>query len=294
MSLLFSEFRQYLRCELNVIYTQPELTFIEKLLIEKFCGVSWPVVLISQHEHIHGLHLGFLQKAVQKLKKNIPPEYVTGYAEFCGLQLWVNDSVLIPRPETEELVEYIRNYFRGQSSPGHIIDFCTGSGCIAISLKTFFPGATVYATDISKSALHTARYNANFHGLEVEFLQHDLLKDESLPFKNDPDIIVSNPPYVTVSELGEMHERVKCHEPHMALFAPQNDPLKFYQHLKDYVLRYLKPGGCFMFELNSNTAEQVFDTFKYHNEQIDPLRLVDDAFGQKRFLFGIKVCDKKG
>jgi release factor glutamine methyltransferase len=288
MTLLFSEFRQYLRYELNEIYTQPELTIIEKLLIEKFCGVSWPVVLISQNEHLHDLHLGILRNAVQKLKMNMPVEYVTGYVEFCDLKLWVNDSVLIPRPETEELVEYIRNYFKGKLSPQFIIDFCTGSGCIAIALKKSFPEATVYATDISKSALHTARYNANLHGFEVEFLQHDLLTDESLPFEYDVDIIVSNPPYVTVSELYGMQERVKDYEPHNALFAPEPDPLKFYHHLKDFALRYLKPGGCFMFELNEKYHENVKEIFQWYHENITDLNVIRDSFGKERFLFGVK------
>ncbi len=277
--------------ELNEIYSQSELKIVEKILIEHFCGEAWVDVLAGQAEQIHELQLYFLQHAVGKLKQNIPLEYVTGYAEFCDLKLWVNDSVLIPRPETEELVEYIRNHFKGKPSPHHIIDFGTGSGCIAIALKKSFHESTVYATDISKPALHTARYNANLHNLEVKFIQHDLLNEETLPFEHDVDVIVSNPPYVLASEFDEMHDRVRKHEPPIALFAAGDDTLAYYRCLKDFVLRYLKHGGCFMFELNSKNAEMVFNIYRDQDKQIAFLKLIHDSFCQLRFLFGIKVSN---
>jgi release factor glutamine methyltransferase len=207
-----------------------------------------------------------------------------------NLKLWVNESVLIPRPETEELVMHLSEYFKkAKKTPLQIIDLGTGSGCIALSLKKLYPKAKIIATDISESTLTTARYNSNKNQSHIQFFNHDMLKEENLPIESTFDAIVSNPPYVLKEESEFMSLHVLDHEPHIALFAQQSQPLAYYHQLKDYVIRYLQPGGYFIFEINESLGQETKEIFSYQNEHITEISLLKDAFGKYRFISGIKT-----
>jgi release factor glutamine methyltransferase len=288
--LTFQEFRNFMYLELADVYSAAELRIVLRQLTQSFCGLSDTDFLLSGNNNIHECHLPFLLNAVERLRQNEPLEYVTGKAQFHGLSLWVNGSVLIPRPETEEMTGFVELFFSGKNKPAHIIDLGTGSGCLALTLKKKYPEATVTATDISQSALTTARFNANAHQLDISFQLHDMLKDENLPVSCNQDLIISNPPYVLHSEMAYIHNRVKDFEPDSALYVPDDNPLLYFYHLKDYVLRYLQPGGFFIFEINSLMSESVRYLFSWQDEYIQNITLQKDTFGTVRFLSGRKLC----
>jgi release factor glutamine methyltransferase len=286
--LTFQEFKNFTYQELADVYSPAELRIVLRQLTQCFCGLSDTDFLLSGNNNIHEWHLQSLLNAVERLRQNAPLEYVTGKAQFHGLSLWVNESVLIPRPETEEMIGFVDQFFSGKNKPAHIIDLGTGSGCLALTLKKKYPEATVSATDISHVALTTARYNTNAHQLDINFQLHNMLQEENLPVSCNQDLIISNPPYVLRSEMKTIHERVKHYEPGGALYVPDDQPLLFFHHLKDYVLRYLQPGGFFIFEINSLLSESVRDLFSWQSEYLQNITLLNDAFGKVRFLSGVK------
>lgn len=225
-----------------------------------------------------------LERLLPALLSGRPFQYVTGRAWFYGMPLAVNESVLIPRPETEELVDRIvksRNG-RGTAAP-RIIDIGTGSGCIALALKRSIPEAEVYAMDVSREALEVTRENAVALGLEIKFIQADILEWE-LVFDPDlhVDIVVSNPPYITPGEKPEMADHVLDYEPDLALFVPEESPLLFYQHIADFARQHLYPGGKLYFEINRNYGQRIRELLtKKHFRNI---RLLQDMQGADRMI----------
>jgi release factor glutamine methyltransferase len=186
----------------------------------------------------------------------VPIQYILGETEFYGLPFYVNESVLIPRPETEELVDWIQkeNY---KSAELNILDIGTGSGCIAIALRHEFPSSTVDAFDVSEKALETAKQNATHNKLEVNFKAVDILNAPA--FNKKWDIIVSNPPYITENEKDTILSNVLDHEPHLALFVPDNDPLLFYREIAFFAQQYLTPAGKLYFEINRNAGNHTLE-----------------------------------
>lgn len=199
--------------------------------------------------------LVLLLKAIRRLQHYEPIQYIEGTVDFLDTTLQVNPSVLIPRPETEELVQYI--LLNGVHSTNPLIwDVCTGSGCIAIALARHLPLADVWASDLSEDALNTAKQNATINHVHVQFVLDDVLQS-SLKLPKQVDIMVSNPPYVLRSEAQEMDKNVLLHEPHMALFVPNDDPLLFYKAMLQLASNCLSEKGSLFFELNPHTAEEV-------------------------------------
>ena len=188
------------------------------------------------------------------MKHNKPIQYILGVTEFYDLPFYVDDSVLIPRPETEELVHWILDDYHGLSP--RIIDIGTGSGCIPVALAKNLPLAKVLAADISETALATAHKNALRNSVTVEFLKMDILSD-ALPDFGRFDLIVSNPPYVTVEQMDRMEANVLDYEPHIALFVPQTDPLIFYRAISRFAGKQLEPGGNLYFEINESLAAET-------------------------------------
>ena len=184
---------------------------------------------------------------IEQLKHNKPIQYILGITEFYGLPFYVDESVLIPRPETEELVQWILHDFAGRNP--RIIDIGSGSGCIPVALAKNLPDAEVYGADISEEAIDTAKKNANENAVQVEFLKIDILSDSLLDL-GQFDVVVSNPPYVTMEQKDTMEENVLDYEPHIALFVPENDPLLFYKAISRFAKKNLKPGGTLYFEIN--------------------------------------------
>ena len=246
----------HIRSELQGLYPDTEIKSFSNLIIEKVSGFSRTEIIVNKNTLFSVEQRHVIENFIEKLKEYVPIQYILGETEFFGLPFHVNESVLIPRPETEELVDWIRNENDRNANPG-ILDIGTGSGCIAISLKHEFTNATVDAFDISEKALETAQSNATLNKLEVNFSKVDILNTPEMEQKWD--IIVSNPPYVTELEKSEISPNVLDYEPHLALFVPDNDPLLFYRCIAIFAQQHLKPRGKLYFEINRQFGKATVD-----------------------------------
>jgi release factor glutamine methyltransferase len=240
--------------EKNEILSFFNLLINYQLKLSKIDAFLWHDQIVTQND------LNYFLNAIDALEKEKPIQYIIGETEFCGLPIKVNSHVLIPRPETEELVYWILNDLKGlQSSPLNkksnlkILDIGTGSGCIAIALAKNLPDCSVYAIDISSKALDVARNNVELNKVHVNFIKKDILNCSDLidnhEFENF-DIIVSNPPYVRESEKDSMHKNVLQYEPHLALFVKDNDPLLFYKRIIDFIMTTQSGKGKLYLEIN--------------------------------------------
>jgi release factor glutamine methyltransferase len=247
---------QHIKSELEGIYPETEIKSFSYLIVEKLTGFSRTEVIVNKNTLFSIEQHHVIESFIQKLKKFIPIQYILGETEFFGLTFNVNESVLIPRPETEELVDWIRNESNGNSNL-KILDIGTGSGCIAISLKHEFPTAEVDAFDISENALKTAQNNANINKLSVQFTKVDILNASHT--LNKWDIIVSNPPYVLENEKTDMDANVLENEPHLALFVPDNDPLLFYRNIAIFAQKQLNNNGKLYFEINRQYGQATIE-----------------------------------
>lgn len=238
-----------------------------------------PDLIISKEEEQD------LFEALSKLKLQKPIQHILGETEFYGLPLKVNEHVLIPRPETEELVSWILKDVKLLKAPGpKILDIGTGSGCISISLAKKIRQAVVTAMDISRDAIKIARENAKLNGVEVEFIQADVLSLDQLP--GQYDIIVSNPPYVRESEKSGIKANVLENEPHLALFVKDEAPLVFYKKIAKLAVDNLRPGGSLYFEINQYLGDQTKTLLE--NMGFAPVLLRKDMYGNDRMIKAIK------
>ncbi|MHA4895680.1 peptide chain release factor N(5)-glutamine methyltransferase [Pedobacter sp. PWIIR3] len=252
---LLSHFKE----ELNGVYPESEVVFIFYIVVEHISGWKRAEAYSRSVEEIPAEQVAVFQQMVNQLKLNIPLQYVIGEADFYQLKFKVDASVLIPRPETEELVDWIISLQKDkqtQPTQTRILDIGTGSGCIAISLKKNLPESVVSALDVSESALEIAIANAETNHVHINFISADIRGFSS---KEQFDIIVSNPPYITVREQSDMHQNVLAHEPHLALFVDDENPLEFYEAIATYALSALKPNGLLFFEINSAFGIQTVD-----------------------------------
>lgn len=268
-------------------YEDGEARAIARILIEELFGLSYTDIVCGTTDQLSADDTLRLDTAVRRIEQGEPLQHVLGYADFCGNHFGVNASVLIPRPETEWLVDEGERLMNGvsnaaPSAPKRILDIGTGSGCIAISLKLRLGEAYVEAWDISEEALRTAESNAKALKAEVAFCKRDALRaEESVATW---DLIVSNPPYICDSERTDMDDNVLLHEPHTALFVPDDDPLRFYRAIAHYALRSLNNGGSLLFECNTRYAEA---TGKMMREMgFEDVTMNDDCFGLPRFVKG--------
>ncbi len=248
--------KSYIQSELQGLYPETEISSFTQLIIEKLTGFSRTEIIVNKNTNFSKEQQHKIESFIEKLKKFVPIQYILGETEFYGLMFNVNESVLIPRPETEELVDLIRNE-NDRAAHLDILDIGTGSGCIAISLKHEFPNAEVEAFDISEEALETARGNADRNKVNVRFSKVDILNAPN--FEKKWDIIVSNPPYVLENEKAEIHPNVLDNEPHVALFVPDNDPLLFYRKISEFAKIHLQPGGKLYFEINRAAGKSTVD-----------------------------------
>ena len=322
-------------------YDDGEARAIARILIEELFGLSYADIVCGATEQLSADDTLRLDTAVRRIEQGEPLQHVLGYADFCGNRFCVNGSVLIPRPETEWLVDEgaklmdgciasDKTQHKAPHSPKRILDIGTGSGCIAISLKLRLGDAYVEAWDISEEALRTAQDNADALKAEVVFRKRDALKAEVVFRKRDAlkaekegcseeeclqggalvssapteqamdsinyseanilatpwDLIVSNPPYICDSERSAMDDNVLLHEPHTALFVPDDDPLRFYRAIARYALLTLNIGGSLLFECNTRYAEATGTMLS--DMGFEEVTVSDDCFNLPRFVRGRK------
>ena len=243
-----------IRNALREHYPDSEALALAKMLLVEAFGFSTLELYGGKDKEISGKRLDVLNEMIARLKKNEPIQYVIGAEVFCGWTFEVNENVLIPRPETQELVRWIEADWKSDA-PCRILDVGTGSGCIAISLSKLLEGAEVEAWDISEGALRVARRNADRNEAQVLFRRVDVLKACTEDCRYD--VIVSNPPYITESEKQDMDANVLDWEPHTALFVPDTDPLLFYRRIAELGVSMLKEGGALYFEINRAYGEET-------------------------------------
>jgi len=249
--------KKLIRDSLSHLYCEQEIESISKLIFEKVLGFSRLQVHLNQHETISSANLTQITEIVNRLIQFEPIQYILGETEFYGLPLKVNPAVLIPRPETEELVDWIIHDC-SRINP-IILDIGTGSGCIPIALAKNLTGATAEGWDISADALKVAEKNAEINQVRVNFICADVLNLNYAERQQKYDIIVSNPPYITPSEQRSMLKNVVDYEPHIALFVPETDPLIFYRIIAEIAINALKPGGKLYFEINEQFGIETVD-----------------------------------
>jgi len=252
------------------------------LLTEAFFGIKRLDLALNPELEIDENQVQKLESALARLKNHEPIQHIIGETEFFGLTFKVDKNVLVPRPETEELVQWILDDFASETKALKILDIGTGSGCIAISLAKNLPKAQISAIDISEKALQIAKINARTNNAKINFIQEDILKAQAL--NGNWDVIVSNPPYVRELEKKEMHRNVLEYEPETALYVKDEDPLLFYNKITRLAKKSLDPGGKLYFEINQYLADE---TEKMMQEQGFSTEKRKDIFGNYRMLKGI-------
>ncbi len=267
---------QYIVNRINSDYPADERRQFGYFLMEHFFGCERTDIMVDGDIEIPLVAKEDLHDAIARLNNDEPIQYILGYTEFCGLKLNVNPHVLIPRPETEELVNLVIS--ESNFDAPTILDIGTGSGCIPIALKSNLPKSIVYAVDIDPKALRCARQNADKHQFEIEFAEFDLFKGR-IPYRN-LDIIVSNPPYVLEAERPLMHTNVLAHEPGLALFVPNDDPLKYYNAILKNASPSLNPGGKVFFEINEQFGKEINELLFSHG--FKNITIVKDIFDKDR------------
>ena len=247
--------------ELDGMYGSGEVSAFGEMLFEAFLGWARVRLLTSREQTIDQSDLLRFHWALEDLKQSRPIQHIIGYTDFCGCRIAVSPDVLIPRPETEEMVQWIISTFHIHHSSFNILDLCTGSGCIAIALKKAFPEADVTAMDISPKALEIARQNAQNNGAEVHFVEGDVL-DGVNGFNGSYGLIVSNPPYVMEKEREQMQPNVLDYDPALALFVPDDDPLRFYKAIAAIAKEHLSTDGLLVVEINEALADETAALFR--------------------------------
>lgn len=259
---------------LQHIYPAREARAIYRMVMELRFGLSQADILMDKDKDLSAENLTELQNIMHRLANGEPVQYILRLAEFCGHKFCVEPGVLVPRPETAELVNAVKS-----EPPGcTVLDIGTGSGCIAVTLA--LAGYRVTAIDISEQALSIARRNAEDMDADIEFVHENILQPKIKD--RQWDILVSNPPYICRSEAEDMHLNVLQHEPHLALFVPDEDPLLFYKAIAEFGRTHLCPGGRIYLEINRRFGMQICNLLKdkgYHN-----ICLLDDQFLNPRFI----------
>ncbi|MEM0541139.1 peptide chain release factor N(5)-glutamine methyltransferase [Flavobacterium sp. j3] len=294
--MFVKEFKNIFKKDLLPFYDEQEIDSFFFLTLENLHQMKRLDLALQPNFYIEKNEIQQWEQVVEELKVYKPIQYILGATEFCGLPFLVNENVLIPRPETEELVELIVKdcellpYTLAPNSKLKILDIGTGSGCIPIALKKFLPNAEVFAIDISDKALEVAKKNAIANQVTINFIQADILKVYDLqnfstpnfPLSTSFDIIVSNPPYVRMLEKTEISPNVLEYEPHLALFVEDNDALLFYRKIANLAKNSLKPNGKLYFEINQYLGKETLalvESYGFKN-----CELHKDIYGNDRMI----------
>ena len=278
------EFKRYFKSELSELYTEAESAQLYSVFLYEKTGFdrfqqrrfAHQELLISDEEE--------LKEIIEELKTGKPYQQILGHTEFYGKKFFVDENVLIPRPETEELVELAKIEIQNLKSKIQnlkLLDIGTGSGIIPITLKKHFPNAEIFAIDISEKALEIAKKNAEFHQANIEFIQQDYLNTK---LEENYDIIISNPPYIGIEENIEIEDSVKGFEPNIALFSPTSDALIFYKKIAKDGEKHLNENGMIFLEINQKLGIETLELFSNYSES----RLIKDLSGNDRFVFAKK------
>jgi release factor glutamine methyltransferase len=265
--MLLNEIKQALKKQLASQYESVELQPILSILIEHITGWDQVQQIINKDKLISQAQALAFETAANELLAGKPIQYITGKAWFMGEAYTVNEQVLIPRPETEELVDWVIEYAAIKGKALSILDIGTGSGCIAIALKKALPNAIVTAIDISTTAIKIAEANAAALNTDIELITLDILNTAFLP--GQYDVIISNPPYIPMHEIKNMELQVTNHEPNIALFVPEEDPLLFYKAIARLAKLHLNSNGQLFFEIHYDQGEALLallDEMHFHAE----------------------------
>lgn len=268
----------YLCKQMGDLYPAEEARRLARIVAAHKCKESEIKFLIEPNEIIE---IEDIEHIAKELAAGRPAQYITGECEFCGIKFAIREGALIPRPETEELVMWAAERAKDMTSP-RIADICTGSGCIAISLAKLLPNAIITATDISDEAISLAKENVAHTGVEVEIIKDDALNGLQALQGENFDIIVSNPPYIPLSEQETMHINVTHHEPHIALFVEDNNPLLFYRAIARAAKEILSDNGYLMFEIHSPLSKECAEMLQ--EEGYIHIEVRKDLFGRDRMI----------
>ena len=281
--MIISELKEFFKNQLSEIYTDSEISELFSIFCNQILGMDKFELRISQHHIISEEQTRVFKQLISELKTGKPYQQILGKTEFYGLQFFVDENVLIPRPETEELLELaIREIEKFNLKDLKIIDIGTGSGIIPIVLKNKFPQAKVSAIDFSEKALETAKKNADFHKLDIKFIHQNYLQEN---LSEVYDVIISNPPYIGTDEETDIADSVKEFEPKMALFSPTSNALIFYEKIADDCKNHLAENGMVFLEINQKLGNETKALFK---DVLSKVYLVKDISGNDRFVWGKK------
>lgn len=284
--MLLKEYKEQFIVALQATFDVMEIESFFYIILKAFHDMKRIDLALNPHLEINSTQLLQWDSVLAQLKKERPIQYILGETEFFGLPFYVNENTLIPRPETEELVEWIlaHNRINEFENTFKVLDIGTGSGCIAISLAKNLSKASVYAIDVSEKALATAQKNALRNTVEITFLSIDILSVDQLTEKFD--IIVSNPPYVRHLEKKEIHKNVLNYEPHLALFVEDDDPLLFYRKITALASKHLVKNGQLYFEINQYLGKEMVELLEKLNFR--DIKLRQDLYGNDRMIFATK------
>lgn len=279
------DFKNKFKTELSELYTDSESDFIYSIFIEKILGLNQVQQRIFSDNELSDENKTQLLNIVSELKTRKPYQHILGETEFYGMTFFVNENVLIPRPETEELLEIAINKIKNSElniQTLKILDIGAGSGVIPLVLKKHFPDADVSSIDFSEKALEVAKRNAEFHQLDINLIHADYL---NFDLNEMYDVIISNPPYIGIEEEVEIEDSVKGFEPAMALFSPTSDALIFYKKIAEDCKKHLNKNGLLFLEINQKLGQE---TLELYENIISNAELIKDLSGNDRFIFGVK------
>lgn len=283
--MTIADFKNKFKTELSELYTDSETDFLYSVFVEKILGLNQIQQRMMSDQQLSDVNENQFQNILSELKTGKPYQHILGETEFYGMTFFVNENVLIPRPETEELLEMAIQKIQNSDSdaqPLKILDVGTGSGVIPLVLKKHFPNAEVSSIDFSEKALEVAKRNAEFHHLDIKFIHADYL---NFNLNENYDVIISNPPYIGIEEEIEIEDSVKGFEPTMALFSPTSDALIFYKKIAEDSIQYLNKNGFLFLEINQKLGEE---TLELYQNIFSNAELIKDLSGNDRFVIGIK------
>ncbi len=272
---------QQLKSALSTIYGEDEAGAMANQVAEHVLKKNRLELSLSRHEDVSAEAAESIAAVQERLLQHEPLQYVLGVAHFYDLELQVDERVLIPRPETEELVDMVVKEHRNKTDL-HILDICSGSGCIPIALAANLNAAKVYGLEVSGGALEVARANAAKYKLPIKWLQQDVFEEVKSIAPHSLDIITSNPPYVLEEEQALMRPNVLEYEPHLALFVPDTDPLKFYKRITELAHILLRKGGKLYFEINERYGAEVRELLLHAG--FSEASIIEDLFGKERIV----------